>query len=136
MSLDGYKAVVVNLFHAASDYTAVVTISKSSVGNVKLNDTFEAGAYDVAANHYGLVSGKAEYELFINEHLVGSCKGDLDDSLCKAGSSYLDGHSATRKTVKGIKVRKSDVLKVVGKPVSSESALLDYVSFLPEGMVD
>ena len=51
-------------------------------------------------------------------------------------SIYLDGHSAIRITFRNVKVKNGDVLRIVGTPDGVEPAPLDYVVFLPEGVVD
>ena len=49
---------------------------------------------------------------------------------------YVDGQTATRITFPGVKVEKGQTLKVVGEADGQEPAPLDYVSIMPEGMVD
>lgn len=136
MSLEGYRIVAVNPFHPASGRRAVVTVSNSTAGILTWNVTFETGMYDVAANCYDLVGAKAGYRLFINELSIGSWRGDLEGKVGKAGSSYLDNHSATRKVLEGIKVQNGDILKVAVEPGGNEPAPMDYVYFLPVVMVD
>lgn len=136
MSLSGYKSYAVNPFHSASGYTAIVTSTNSTVGTATANVTFASGTYDVAVNYYDLIGGKSQYQLSINNRTIGSWTGNLEDKLGHAPSTYLDSHSATRITFKGVKVMKGDVLKIVGKPDGIEPAPIDYVSFLPPGVVD
>lgn len=136
MALSGYKTYAVNPFHTASGSTAIITISNSTVGNAVANITFASGTYDLAVNYYDLIGGKATYEIFINNRTVGAWTGDLEDKLGHAPSIYLDGHTASRITFKAVEVKKGDVLKVVGTPHGIEPAPIDYISFLPQGIVD
>jgi alpha-glucuronidase len=136
MVLDGYKAYAVNPFHTASGRMAIVTTSNSTVGTAKANITYPSGTYDIAVNYYDLIGGRSNFEVFINNNTVGLWNGDHEDKLGHAPSIYLDGHSATRITFKEIKVNKGDVLKIVGRPNGIEPAPIDYVSFLPMGVVD
>lgn len=136
MSLSGYQTYTVKPFHAASGGTAIVTSSNSTVGVALANITFPSGTYDVAINYYDLIGGRSRYRLSINNRTLGTWIGDLEDRLGHAPSTYLDGHSATRITFNGVKVAKGDVLRVEGTPDGIEPAPLDYVSFLPPGVVD
>jgi len=49
---------------------------------------------------------------------------------------YLDGNSATRITFNNVKVKTGDVIKVIGTPNGIEAAPVDYVAFLPSGVLD
>ncbi|CZR65625.1 probable alpha-glucuronidase A [Phialocephala subalpina] len=136
MVLDGYKSYTVSPFEAASNYSAVVTVTNSTVGTASTTLGFPDGKYDVGVNYYDLIGGISHFEMFLNEKSIGSWAGDLENRLGHAPSVYLDGHSATRKTIRGVNVKKGDVLKIVGTPNGIEPAPLDYVVFLPEGAID
>ncbi|KAJ4352395.1 uncharacterized protein N0V89_007743 [Didymosphaeria variabile] len=136
MTLSGYKTYRVDPFHAASGATAIVTASNSTVGTATTNVTFGSGIYDVAVNYFDLIGGKSQYELQLNNRTIGSWTGDLEDKLGHAPSVYLDGHSATRITFRNITVVKGDLLRISGRADGIEPAPVDYVSFLPPGIVD
>ena len=136
MRLVGYKPYSVNPFHTASGYTAIVTTSNSSAGVATANITFASGTYDVAVNYYDLIGGRARYQLEIGNRTIGAWTGDLEDKLGHAPSIYLDGHSATRITFKGVDVRQGELVKITGQPNGIEPAPIDYVSFLPPGVID
>ena len=72
----------------------------------------------------------------MNDEQIGEWVGNSEDVYSHTPSIYLDGHSAIRIKFIGVKVRKGDTLKIVGKPDGVEPAPLDNVSFLPEGVVD
>jgi alpha-glucuronidase len=135
MQLTNYKSYAVSPFHTASGRThaAVVTSSNSTTGSATANVTFATGVYDVAVNYYDLIGGRSEYHLSINNRTIGMWKGDLEDRLGHAPSSYLDGHSATRITFRNVTVTRGSSVGVVGKPNGIEPAPLDYLSFLPVG---
>ncbi|KAF2473555.1 alpha-glucuronidase [Lindgomyces ingoldianus] len=136
MKLDGYKTYAVNPFHTASGSMAIVTTSNSSVGTASANITYPSGTYDIAVNYYDLIGGRSKYDISINNRTIGTWTGDLEDKLGHAPSIYLDGHSATRITFKGVKVNKGDMLRIVGTANGIEPAPIDYVSFLPPGIID
>ncbi|KAE8443575.1 hypothetical protein EG329_001737 [Mollisiaceae sp. DMI_Dod_QoI] len=136
MTLNGYKTYDVSPFEMASNYTAIVTVSNTTAGTATTNLSFPNGTYDVGVNYFDLDGGVSKWEVFLNNKTIGSWVGDLEHELGHAPSTYLDGHSATRKTIRGVQVAKGDVLKIVGTPGGIEPAPVDYVVFLPEGVVD
>jgi alpha-glucuronidase len=136
MILDGFKTYAVSPFETASGYTAIVTTSNTTTGIATTNVTFASGTYDVAVNYYDMMGGKAKYELKLGDRTVGSWTGNLEDKLGHAPSIYLDGHSATRITFRGVKVRQGDEVRLTGQADGIEPAPVDYLSFLPPGIVD
>jgi len=138
MQLSGYKVVAVNPFEMASNSKAVVTSSNATGGTLAARLGFESGVYDLGVNYYDIIGGRARYEVYLNEKLVGEWMGDNVDSgrLGHTPSMMLDGHSATRITFGGVEVKEGDMLKIVGTPDGAEMAPVDYVVLLPEGVVD
>jgi alpha-glucuronidase len=136
MDLDGYVPYLVSPFEAASNYTGVVTSSNLTTGTASTKVQYPSGKYDLAVNYFDLMGGISHWTVYLNEKVVGEWTGDHENTLGHAPSIYLDGHSASRITFRNIEVKKGDILKVVGIPNGIEQAPLDYVSFLPPGMVD
>lgn len=136
MTLSGYKSYAVSPFHTASGAMAIVTTSNITAGTATVNVTFETGTYDIAVNYFDLIGGRSTYQLDLGYQTVGRWVGNHEDTLGHAPSTYLDGHSATRITFKGIDVRQGEVLRITGQPDGIEPAPLDYISFLPPGIVD
>ena len=135
MELSGYEIVQVTPSEAASRGRAIVA-SQNTPGTAKAVLSFPLGTYDIAVNYFDHLGGRSRYEIFLNEESVGTWRGDLQDKLLHDFSEYMDAHSATRMTFPGVKVKKGDVLKIVGQPDKKELAPLDYVSVLPQGIVD
>lgn len=136
MVLDGYKAYTVNPFEMASNRTAIVTVSNATAGTASTKISFQSGTYDIAVNYYDLIGGKANYQLLLNDEVLGKWVGNNEDTLGHAPSTFLDGHSATRISFRNVKIQKGDMLKIVGTPDGIEPAPLDYVAILPKGEVD
>ena len=82
------------------------------------------------------IGGRARWSVTLNGKTLGSWIGNNEDTLGHAPSTFLDGHSATRVTFHGVRVRPGDTLKIVGTPQGAELAPLDYVAVLPAGVVD
>ncbi|KAL2059955.1 hypothetical protein VTL71DRAFT_10110 [Oculimacula yallundae] len=136
MTLTGYKTVSVTPFETASKFKAVITTSNNANGTATAVINYPSGTYDVAVNYFDLNGGRAQWELYISNKLIGKWTGNNEDNLGHEPFAYLDGHSATRKTFPGIKIKKGEELKIVGIPNGAELAPFDYVSILPRGTVD
>lgn len=134
--LIGYKVVDVTPAEAASKGKAIVTISNEEKGTAQTTLRVETGMYDVAVNYFDHLGGRSKYELFLGGKSIGKWTGDLEDILGHDFSRFLDAHSATRITFSGVEVHDRDVLQIVGQPDGEEMAPLDYVSVLPQGIVD
>ena len=136
MQLDGYERYAVGPFYSASDSYAIVTSDNTTTGTASTTVPFESGTYDVAVVYYDQAIGNATWELWLGEKQVGQWHGDLEYILGKAPTFYIDGQAATRITFEGVEVEKGQELKLVGHPDGNEPAPVDYVVFLPEGVVD
>ncbi|KAG9762204.1 alpha glucuronidase, partial [Aureobasidium melanogenum] len=136
MILNGYEPYAVSPFETASNYHAVVTSDNSTTGSVSTTLHLSSGTYDVGVNFYDMYGGVSKYEMLINNKPVASWAGDSEDYLGHTPSIYLDGHSARRITFREIVVKEGDMLEIVGTPNGIEPAPLDYVVFLPKGVID
>ena len=136
MTLDGYRISGVALNETASNRTAVVTLTNSTVGTVSHTIDFPSGTYDVGVNYFDLYGGISNYTLYLNDHALGSWLGDSEVTLGHEETYFLDGNSNMRKTFYGVNVTEGDEIKVVGVPQGMEAAPLDYVVLLPPGVVD
>jgi alpha-glucuronidase len=136
MELDGYVTYAVNPFEMASNKTAVITSTNSTTGTATTKLDYPSDTYDIAVNYYDLIGGKSHYQIYLNDRSLGQWIGNSEDTLGHAPSIYLDGHSAIRITFRGVKIKKGDILKIVGTPDGIEPAPLDYVAILPPGVVD
>ena len=136
MKLEGYQPYGVSPSEMASGARAIVTASNATAATATTRFPFSSGTYDVGVNYYDLLGGRSRYQLLLNGRPVGEWRGNLEDRLGHAFSTFLDGHSATRVTFPGVKVNRDDEVKIVGTPDGKEPAPLDYVVFLPAGVVD
>ncbi|KAI0116230.1 glycoside hydrolase family 67 protein [Hypoxylon sp. NC0597] len=136
MTLKGYRVTGVNPFEVASGLKIVQTTGNSSSASVSATLNYTAGVYDLAVAYYDLYEGKASYELFLNDKSIGKWIGDNEYKLGYTVTRGIDGHSATRITFKGIEIKEGDVVRVDTKANGRETAPLDYIAVLPEGVVD
>ncbi|CAK7210858.1 hypothetical protein SBRCBS47491_000920 [Sporothrix bragantina] len=133
--LDGYTPVDARLPESASNGKAVQTEEEKS-GKVTITLDVDSAVYDIAVNYFDTSVGRASYSLAVNDSTVGTWQGNLQDRLGHDFSEYIDGHSATRIYFRGVALKGGDVLIIEGQPDGKERAPLDYVSILPEGVVD
>ena len=136
MELDGYKSYRVSPFEAASRFHCIVTADNSTQGTASTTLDVESGKYNLAVNYYDMALGNSTWELFINDDLVGKWKGDLEYILGRAPSPYIDGHTASRITFESVQIEKGSALRIVGTPDGLEPAPIDYISILPEDVID
>ncbi|KAI0872306.1 glycoside hydrolase superfamily [Hypoxylon argillaceum] len=136
MTLRGYRVTGVNPFEAASGLQIVQTLDNATAASVETALRVPGGTYDVAVAYYDLYEGAARYELFLNDRSLGAWVGDLENKLGYTLTRGIDGHSATRVTFRGVRVRKGDVVRVETLPNGRETAPLDYIAVLPAGVVD
>ncbi|KAJ5805853.1 uncharacterized protein N7503_003455 [Penicillium pulvis] len=120
MKLNGYDTYTVSPFETASGSVAIITLSNDTVGTATTTLDFPSGTYDLAINYYDLYGGQSNWQVYLNDRQVGQWMGIL---LPESSSG-------------GVKISKGDTLKIVGTPDGDEPAPVDYISVLPEGVVD
>ncbi|KAI5364507.1 Putative alpha glucuronidase, glycosyl hydrolase family 67, glycoside hydrolase superfamily [Septoria linicola] len=138
MQLEGYQKYTVAPYEVASGAMAIITSSNTTSGTASTTVPFEDGTYDLVIQYFDLTAGNSTYSVTLDNCEIGRWISDDVDTgkLGHTPSIYLDGHSSSRKRFAGVEVKKGDVLKIVGVPGGIEPAPVDYVAFLPEGVVD
>jgi alpha-glucuronidase len=136
LELTGYIPYTVHPPEIASQGTAIVTATNSTTGVARTVLHFPSGEYDLAVNYYDLYGGQSYWTVYINDAVVGSWRGDMESTLGHTPSIYIDGHSATRIKFHNIFVKEGDELKIVGEADGVEPAPVDYIAFLPAGVID
>ena len=138
MQMSSYSRSNVSPSETASGGTAVTAGGGGGRGGSSLSATipFDSGVYDIGVNYYDVNPGKATWGLFIGDKKIGEWRGDIEDHLGKDPSDKMDGHSAARWWFRNMTVTKGATVKVTGSPNGNEAAPIDYVVFLPKGVVD
>lgn len=136
MELEGYEVFDVVPFEAASGYKGILTVANDTAGTAATTVPFDTGVYDLAVNYFDVIGGRATWEVFLGNRSVGAWVGNMEDTLGHAPSALPDESAATRITFRGVSVTQGQELKLVGTPDGIEAAFLDYISLLPEGVVD
>ena len=121
MELNGYVPVAVTPWEAASQGHAVVC--KES-GGCSAGTTFSRpdGWYDVAVQYFDFNHGASRYTLQVNGTAID--EWTANDTL---PSDKMDGHTSTRRVVRGVALHKGDTVRIIGVPDGQEPAPLDYV---------
>lgn len=128
MQLSGYTPVEVHPWETASAGEAVICPSSTaSPCTAGLLFRGTAGWYDLNIGYFDPRDGAASYQLFRNGWKLDEWRG-ADD----LPSNKLDGHTATRRQIKGIFLVPGDTLKVIGVPEDKDSAPLDFIDVNPE----
>ncbi len=126
MNLDGYKIVDVKPFETASGAKAIQCAS----GTASCTDSFQyrgtAGWFDAGVQYFDQINGISKYQLFVGTQLVAEWQSDNT-----IPTRRIDGHSSTRRMVRGLALRPGDELRVLGVPDGGEPAALDYVEIRP-----
>ncbi|CAK7218258.1 hypothetical protein SBRCBS47491_003448 [Sporothrix bragantina] len=137
MTLHGYTKQAVSPAITASGGQAIVAAGRGQASaSATIPTSIPPGVYTLAVNYFDLAGGRSSYAVQINGKTIGNWTGNAEDVFGKATSTHLDGHSATRVSFLNVVVAAGDTVTVLGTPDGAEQAALDYVSFLPEGVVD
>ncbi|KAL4789128.1 glycoside hydrolase superfamily [Aspergillus venezuelensis] len=136
MELEQYEPYLVSPFEAASGSHCIVTSDNATEGTAWTRLMVETGTYNIAVNYYDQAIGNSTWKLFLDDDMVGKWKGDLEYTIGRAPSPYIDGQTAARITFRDVHVKDGSILRIVGTPDGEEPAPIDYVSILPMDIID
>jgi alpha-glucuronidase len=121
MELTGYAPVAVTPWETASEGHAVVCRES---GACSAGTTFARpdGWYDIAVQYFDFNDGVSRYTLQINGRAID--EWTADDTL---PSNKMDGHTSTRRVLRGVALHKGDTIRIIGVPGGEEPAPLDYI---------
>jgi alpha-glucuronidase len=71
MTLHGYRVSGVALNETASNRSAIMTVSNSTVGTASHTIAFPSGTYDIGVNYFDLYGGVSNYTLFLGGRVLG-----------------------------------------------------------------
>ena len=125
MTLDGYQAIDVKPWEAASGGKAV------SCPAAKCNATMRydgaPGWYRLQVQYFDLNVGASRFRVYVNGQAVDEWTAS-DHTLVR--NSKIDASSSARRTIEGIALRKGDEIRIQGIPDGGETAALDYMEIL------
>ncbi|ORX36393.1 glycoside hydrolase superfamily [Kockovaella imperatae] len=133
-----YIPYTVKPWFTSSSGKAMVLGSNGTGSLYTLLDSIPDGIYDVSVNYFDLSTGISNWQLYLGPmgtEMAGQWMGNTEFTHSHVSSPYLDGHSATRKTFRGIRIKRGDTLKISGQSGASgakgDPAPIDYVLLSP-----
>ena len=120
MKLDGYQVVDVTPWETASGYKGVQCPSMECAATFTYQG--KPGWFDLGVQYFDQMNGVSKFRLYVQEQCIAQWAAD--DSI---PAKKMDGHSSTRKLIRGVALRPGDTIRVVGVPDEGERAGLDYV---------
>ncbi len=122
MELDGYKAIDVQPWEAASGGKAIACDGRCSA---RLRFDGKAGRYDLSVRYFDQNGGVATFRASVGERLLAEWKAA--DTL---PTDKIDSHASTRHRIAGVELKPGDVIRIEGVADGSEAAALDYVEIV------
>ncbi len=125
MELVSYVIADVKPWEAASGSKAVACGDAARVCSASLRFTEKPGWYDVSVRYFDQNDGVSRFRMFVNEQMI-------DEWIAADGipTRRIDAHSSTRRLIRGVALRKGDVIRVEGTPDGGERAAMDYIEIV------
>ena len=120
MTLAGYSVEPVTPWETASGGKAIGCEKPACSARFRFEG--QPGRYDIAVQYFDERDGASLYKLFAGGRVVAEWLAD--DSL---PSDQPNGHTSTRKTVKGIALLPGDEIRIEARTDGQEHADIDYV---------
>jgi alpha-glucuronidase len=122
MKLRGYSVRDVTPWEDASAGKAVVCEAPQKKCSASFIFRGAAGRYNIAVLYFDVDGGEAGFQLAVGDRVVRAWTA-AEHFLTRA----LNGDSATRLTIRNVRLQPNDVITVEGVPEGEDSAALDYV---------
>jgi len=125
MMLEGYAQMSVTPWETASGGQAV-TCNAGVTCAATLKYDGAAGTYDIAVQYFDESDGASMFRLIVNGQALGEWRADRD-----LPSPEPNGHTSTRRTLRGVRLAAGDAIRIEGTPHGKEGAHLDYIELTP-----
>jgi len=126
MKLEGYQAVSVKPWEAASDARAIECVSPTRQCSASFSFQGQPGWYDLGVEYFDQNNGASRFRVLVSGQLVAEWVAD--DNL---PTNRIDAHSSTRRRITGLALRPGDEIRIEGTADGGENAPLDYVEIDP-----
>jgi alpha-glucuronidase len=123
--LQGYKAVDVTPWEAASGGKAVACASARCTATFSYAG--QPGWFDLRVQYFDQNNGAARYRVWVNDQLI-----EQWTAADRLPTQKIDGSSSTRRTIRGVALRRGDRIRIEGSPDGGEAAALDYIEILEQ----
>jgi alpha-glucuronidase len=120
MKLDGYQVADVTPWETASGYKGIQCPAKECAATFTYQG--KPGWFDIGVQYFDQSNGLSKFRLYVQAQCIADWTAD--DSI---PTKKMDGHSSTRKLIRGVALRPGDAIRVAGVPDGGELAGLDYI---------
>jgi alpha-glucuronidase len=127
MPLTGFDIVDITPWETASGGRAV-SCPQVSGCSATHEHRGAAGPHDIVVQYYDQSDGASRYRLFVGSREVAAWAADRN--LPHVDSN---GHTATRRTIRGVTLAPGDVIRLDAAPDGKEPAPVDYIEVHPGG---
>jgi len=127
MTLERYSPAAVIPWETASAGQAVTCAVGGNCG-ARHRYRGEAGTFDVVVQYFDENDGAAKFTLSVGERQVDTWTADA-----QFGSASPNGHTATRRIVRGVRLVSGDDIRVDVTPSGTDTGALDYIEIVPSG---
>ncbi len=124
MHLDRFVAEAVTPWETASAGQAIRCPARAGC-SATLTFARQPGTYDIVVQYFDENDGAASFSLFVNDQ--PRARWVADDELPSAAPN---GHTSTRRIVKGVPLRTGDTIRLDATPDRDEGAVVDYLEFI------
>ncbi|MFO1478319.1 MAG: alpha-glucuronidase family glycosyl hydrolase [Verrucomicrobiota bacterium] len=124
MRMSGYATVEVKPWETASKGKAAECEATNGQGSLAFNWPGPAGWFDVATQYYDQENGRSHYTLSVAGQPVDGWVADRD-----LPADHPCGHTATRRTTRGVALRPGDEVRIESTADGGERACVDYIQF-------
>jgi len=124
MELDGYEAMDITPWEAASGGGAVQCVSTNRRGSVKFRYTGKPGWSTLGIQYFDEDDGVSRFKVFVAGQLVDEWKAD---DVLSTPTMHPDAHSSARRTITGLALRTGDEIRIEGIADGGENACIDYI---------
>ena len=125
MKLDGYTVEPVTPWETASGGKAIGCLQPACSAGFLFEG--QPGRYEIAVQHFDERDGVARYKLTVAGRVVAEWLANDD-----LPSDQPDGHTSTRKTVRGITLRSGDEIRIAATSDAKDHADIDYIEIVSE----
>ncbi|MEJ2007399.1 MAG: alpha-glucuronidase family glycosyl hydrolase [Acidobacteriota bacterium] len=127
MKLEGYRAIDVHPWEAASGGKAIACSPPATQCTASLRYNGRAGWYNIGVEYFDQFNGVSEFQFFVNKQLIDHWAADAHLPAWRPS-----GSSSTRRMIDGVALRPGDEIRIVGVPNGKEYAPLDYLEIRPD----
>jgi len=123
MRLSGYTPKPVTPWEAASGAAAVECAEAKCTA--AFNYDGDAGRHDLVVQYFDQSDGVSRFRVWVGSQLV-----DEWTAADRLPARKVDSSSSSRRTIRGLALRKGDEIRIEGIPDGGETAALDYIEIV------